>query len=378
MIFIIILILIIVLSIIYPRLNNNGLAAYWFLFAIFVLISGFRYNVGIDTYSYTTEYKSFPTLSQLSSSFIQESNYQILWILFESAIRSITSSFYLLQILVALFVNFAVFRIAKVYSINPFLTILFYYLLFYLSLNMEILRESISISCLFIGIGLITKKQFIRYYILAIVAFLFHESGAVLFIVPFILNLKLSKKGYFIIITGLISFAGILSLYIVEKFYNFNLIFNLNKAAYFDPVSKSSGTQLFDFIKYVLMPSSIMVLFFNRFSVHEKNFVFFYIIFSILFTQLFIFYRIRDYFLILFLISVTNGIANGFSKNLNYVFVKGAFLSLFLYISLFRYYYSEKNEYQLYLNYYPYNSIINEEIPKSRIKNRNMIQVIRD
>ena len=67
MVYLILLIYIIFLSLKYPRLDKNGLPAYWFLFLIFVLIAGLRYNLGTDTFAYTREYETFPTVYQLDA-----------------------------------------------------------------------------------------------------------------------------------------------------------------------------------------------------------------------------------------------------------------------------------------------------------------------
>lgn len=368
MIYILICLCIIAAIFLFPRMNTEGWLAYWFFFIIFVLIAGFRYKIGRDTYNYTDEYQNFPTLSQLNRSFINNSDYQILWILFESALRSITRSFYLLQIIVAIFVNFAVFNTIKKYSINPFTTILFYFLIFYLNLNMEIIRESICIALLLIGIDFLTKKKLIVYYILAIIAYLFHESGAVLFFVPLIFNLNLSRKSIISITIAVIATSGLIATYLIQKLPDFEWL-NTNKIAYFVDTQGSSGTQLFNYIKYVILPSLILLIFYKRLNKFERNFIFLYIVFSILFTQLAIFFRIRDYFLILFLISVSNSIIKGFNKRFNHSIYKAGFIFIFLYVSLFRYYYYEKNDVQLYLNYYPYNSIMNENIPQARLDN---------
>lgn len=368
MIYILICLCIIAAIFLFPRMNTEGWLAYWFFFIIFVLIAGFRYKIGRDTYNYTDEYQNFPTLSQLNRSFINNSDYQILWILFESTLRSITRSFYLLQIIVAIFVNFAVFNTIKKYSINPFITILFYFLIFYLNLNMEIIRESICIALLLIGIDFLTKKKLIVYYILAIIAYLFHESGAVLFFVPLIFNLNLSRKSIISITIAVIATSGLIATYLIQKLPDFEWL-NTNKIAYFVDTQGSSGTQLFNYIKYVILPSLILLIFYKRLNKFERNFIFLYIVFSILFTQLAIFFRIRDYFLILFLISVSNSIIKGFNKRFNHAIYKAGFIFIFLYVSLFRYYYYEKNDVQLYLNYYPYNSIMNENIPQARLDN---------
>lgn len=371
MLYILILIYIIYLSIRYPRLNNKSLGLFYLLFIIFALVAGLRYNLGTDTYAYTKEYKTFPTLFQLQYSFIKNSPYQIFWILFESSLRTITKSFYLLQTILAIFVNFVVFRTIRKYSLNPFFSILLYYILFYLNLNMEIIRESISICLLLIGVGYISEKKYIKYYVLATIAFLFHESGLVLFIVPAILNINISKKAYVISITLLILFSGLLSIYFLDYLSKINFILGLSKINYYTNISTNIGFPLFNYVKYVFLPVSILFVFYNCLNDYEKKYIFIYVIFSILFIQIFIFYRIRDYFLIFLIISFTNSIIIRFGNKSLKLLLKLLSIFVFIFIFMYRYYYSASNpyNYQLYLNYYPYNSIINEEIPSSRLNN---------
>ena len=371
MLYILILIYIIYLSIRYPRLNNKSLGLFYLLFIIFALVAGLRYNLGTDTYAYTKEYKTFPTLFQLQYSFIKNSPYQIFWILFESSLRTITKSFYLLQTILAIFVNFVVFRTIRKYSLNPFFSILLYYILFYLNLNMEIIRESISICLLLLGVGYISEKKYIKYYVLATIAFLFHESGLVLFIVPAILNINISKKAYVISITLLILFSGLLSIYFLDYLSKINFILGLSKINYYTNISTNIGFPLFNYVKYVFLPVSILFVFYNCLNDYEKKYIFIYVIFSILFIQIFIFYRIRDYFLIFLIISFTNSIIIRFGNKSLKLLLKLLSIFVFIFIFMYRYYYSASNpyNYQLYLNYYPYNSIINEEIPSSRLNN---------
>lgn len=359
-------------NILFSRLDNKGLLEYKFLLVVLVLVAGFRYKIGIDTYSYTLEYENFPTLFQLTYSFIEDSRYQVLWILFESTIRTISSSFYLLQLVLALFVNFVVFRFIRIYSLHPFLTVLFYFLLFYLNLNMEILRESVSICFLLIGIDFLLKKKFVGYYILAVIAYFFHESGFILFIIPPLLQLKWTKKSYFLLIISFFFISEFIFFYFLELISSMNYFFYSEKLDYFEYQEVSIGTRIFMILKYVITPSLILFGLFNSLKEIERNYILAYILFSILCTQSFIFYRIRDYVFILFLVAVTNCFVR-FDKRFNKSFVRTACSISFLFIFLFRFYYYSGNPHQLYLNYYPYNFILDEEIPESRIENFNKI-----
>lgn len=378
MIYILVLIYIISLVIRFPKLDKNANISYWFLFLIFILVAGFRYNVGLDTIYYTSEYQNFPTLDELNQFYIENSNYQILWILFESSIKSLTDSFYFLQIILAIFVNIVVFHTIRKHSINPFFTILLYYLLFYVNLNMEILRESIPICLFLIGIPLLKKKKYINYFILSIIAYFSHESAIILFVFPFIIKLKISKKIYVIGIITLLIFSSILSIYIINNLEIIKFLINENKHDYFDQTDIPLSTQIFNILKYVAIPTFILLLFYEKITDLERKIIFCYVIFSIFSTQFFIFYRIRDYFLIFFLIALTNGFVKHFQTKIGQkpnVF-KPLFLFIFLFSFLFRSYYinAPNKHYQIYLNYYPYNFILDEEIPYTRIENMKQIK----
>lgn len=379
MIYLIVLIYIVFLTIKYRRIDKSNVLAYYFLLLVFILLAGLRYNVGVDTSRYFTEYKTFPKLWELKQLYIKESNYKILWILFESTLRSLSDSFYLVQMVLAFFVNLVVFRTIRRYSSAPFLAILLYYLLYFLNLNTEILRESIPQCLLLVGVNLIAKKQYVKYYLLAVVAYFFHESGAVLFLVPIAMAIRFTKQAYMIIILIMLLISGYISIYFIDALTAIN-IFNESKFGYFDSQSISTGTLIFSYLKFVVTPALILFFFFDRFNDRDRKFLFLYIVLAIIYTQISIFYRVRDYFFMWYLIAVSNAVARGFTRKYNYAFLKLSFLSLFVFVSIWKTYYNEavQYNYQPYLNYYPYNSIFDEEIPQSRWDNFQNANISKD
>jgi hypothetical protein len=371
MLYFVILIYIIILSIKFPKINRIGSFNYWVLCSVFILVAGFRYNVGVDTYTYGLEYENFPTLSELDYNFVLNSNYKFFWILFESSIRSISNSFYLLQFLLAFFVNIIVFRFCKIYSLNPFLTILLYYLLFYLNLNMEILRESVSMSLMLLCLEMWINKRYIYFFLLSIIAYFFHESALIILLIPFLKYFDLNKTGVIVTLFIAIVFSSLISSYFVDILTFQNLILNGNKVGYLESLSVSDGTNIFILGKYVFFPTAVLLFLFSYLSIYEKVFILLYVISSILYIELFIFYRIRDYFLLLFLVAFVNGVSLKFNLEYSSLFFKKAVICCFIFISLFRYYYNSKmvNDFQVYYNYYPYKSILDEEIPSNRMNN---------
>jgi len=372
MIYFIVLIIILFLVKRFPSLTPKGKVAYKFLFFLLTIMAGLRYNVGNDTIYYTQEYNHFPNLFELDLQYFEESNYQILWILFESAMKTISPSFYLLQFVLAGFVNFAVFKTVAKYSSQPFLTIMFYYLIFYVNLNMEILRESIPICLFLLGIGFLERKEFLKYFLLAGFAFLFHESAILLFVVPFFFRESFNKVTYAIIIVLFYIFSEAVTTFIIQNLPYLDVISEA-KLNYFQNSKDSENLAIFNIIKYVATPSAILFFFHRQLNEIEKKFLLLYILASILFLHFNIFYRVRDYFLIMFFISFTNGLMKRFGPRTNTIndLIKPGLVIIFLFLFLFRFYYQDLPgiKYQSYLNYYPYNSIFNETLPPERLQN---------
>lgn len=357
------------------KIDNN---LYTFLCFLLILIAGLRYNLGIDTYRYTAEFESFPRLNELSAQFIQDSRYQILWILFESTVKTVFNSMYMLQLLLAAFVNITVFWYVKKNSRKPYLIILFYFILFYFNLNMEILRESIAVCILLIGLDLLKQKRYIRYYLFAIIGFLFHESGIVLLLTPilFLINFK-NKFTYLVyIILFVISSNFVIQLVINSLSAVDNSIVEM-KIDYFDVdlTKRTLNTFIFQSIKYVFFPLICFVFLYKYLDLYERKYILLYLFFSVLFIQSPIFYRLRDYFFIPYAVSFVNAVFRIPATNNLHRPIKFLFIAIFLIISLFREYYNpiDINGYQKYVNYYPYNSFFDEELPYERRMNYKKI-----
>lgn len=374
MIYLFLFILLIFSVAVHSSYNNKSKPIYWMLFVVLTMTAGFRFQVGIDTLFYTTEFDNFPTLFTLSTKFISESNYQPLWIIFESTLRTFSESFYFVQIVLAIFVNYSVFSFAKRYCYNPFLFILFYYLIFYLNLNMEIMRESIPL-CLFLWlVPLLESKKYVRYCLVVVFGYFFHESAAVLLLVPFIWSLRLNKFFYFVTIVVVFILAEALNQILNTNLDLLTVFFKVNKFDYLEVTDVKLSNYIFHILKFVFFPSLILYFFFESLRKFEKNMILMYIVFSIFSLHMFIFYRFRDYFFLFFLLAFLNGLHNKYyyKTNLNVElnrFSRLVFLFLFLFNYLYRYYYVPDQKYQIYLNYYPYKSILDEELPESRKNN---------
>ena len=84
-------------------------AAWLIIFFYCVLLFGFRYRVGIDTLNYMYGYDEQPRLEELNLTNIFDYKAAPFYTLLNAVCRSITHSFYLLQIIVSFIFNSCLF-----------------------------------------------------------------------------------------------------------------------------------------------------------------------------------------------------------------------------------------------------------------------------
>lgn len=155
-----------------------------------ICLSGFRYRVGGDTLMYMLVYPQMPALTDLGNYGSAYIKLQPLWVLLISITKSITEEFYMLQFFHAIIINTLIFSFIKANTKYVFTAILLYYIGYYAYFNFEILRESIAVAIFLYSIKFLQNKKWFLYFSLSLVAFLFHFSAIILFIFPFIINLK--------------------------------------------------------------------------------------------------------------------------------------------------------------------------------------------
>ena len=179
---------------------------------------GFRYFVGGDTIGYMAKYEWTSPFNQLSLTDLALAEFQPFWMLLQSLCKTISEDFYVVQLFVSSFVNIAVFGVMRKYAANEFWAVFVYLLTCMLNYNCEILRASIAIGIFFLAYEQLLSKHYIRYYLLVIVAILFHDQAVLLLFVPFAMPfMKKSMSPVLIlllVITGIIlSLPQVIALY---------------------------------------------------------------------------------------------------------------------------------------------------------------------
>lgn len=181
---------------------------YWSECLLLILFMGLRYYVGGDTMGYMAKYEYVSPITSMTYIDFVISDFQPLWVVLQCFCKYISDDFYVLQLFISGFINIVVFWVMKRYAANEFLAILLYLLTCMLNYNCEILRACIAIGIFFIAYEQLLKHNYIWYYVLIIIAILFHDQAVLLLIIPFVMPFM--KKPLPISIILLLLMTGII------------------------------------------------------------------------------------------------------------------------------------------------------------------------
>lgn len=157
------------------------------------LIAGLSYKVGSDSIFYMDAYSEIPTLSQLKSAYFSESPYQPLFFLLCVLCKSVTPKIWLMHLVQSYIVCFAYFKFINENTRFIFTGALMFMTCMYPYFCYEIYKESLAIAMMLLGYNYLPQKKYIKYYVFAFLATMFHFSGIIAFFIPFIGNLKFNK-----------------------------------------------------------------------------------------------------------------------------------------------------------------------------------------
>lgn len=161
----------------------------WFMVALFVLIiiAGFRYRLGTDSVRYERYFTNVvPTLSKLHTYNFADSRFSPLYIILNSAIRTVTDQFIVFQIVHAIIVNSIIFYFIYRNTRKIFFGVLFYFIFQYFGLNMEVLREALAVCVFLLAWPFFRDGKWIMWFLMSFIAFMCHTSGVFMFILPII------------------------------------------------------------------------------------------------------------------------------------------------------------------------------------------------
>lgn len=345
---------------------------------LFILVAGLRNHVGGDTLGYMSDWEIYPPIQDLNLIYFITLRYQPGWIILNCLCKSISQDFFILQLIIACFVNISIFYIVKKYSPDKYFTILLYLLLSYCYFNFEILRESIA-ACIFLfAFQSFYNKNWLKYYILITIGFLFHDGIIIFSILPIFykfVTTNISLKKYGIIIIIIISFV------LFNPIVINNLLFLLpgnSGESFMNSYGKESIGSFIGQIRYVVTLTVYVAMSMSgNFRKHKYILAAFFLFVCIQFLGFLLpvfSSRVANYMKIYYFIAVTVFLV-GYKDNI----LKIALIMLMSF-SFFNYYFSNvtswttpyanvsSNKYYLYEIFVPYYSIF--EDPDNNVMER--------
>lgn len=363
MIYILVLLIILLLSFRFElKTIKPSKRAFLFVFFVLVMVAGFRYRVGSDTLIYMDEYET-------RFSIIKD-KYLFGWYWFMSLCKYLNLSFYVVQIIIALIINAGVFCFFRRYFPQYlFSGLLIYYVTLYPGWNFEVLRQAICVSLFFYSLQFLEAKKYLKYYIIVLVACTIHETSLLLLFVPIVMRIQISKK-LLIVFASLFLIVALFAPYIQNVVMEYALIlapFQDKAAYYFRDVDTGASNNLFNYIFNIILNVGIplFVIWRNCQLKNINNIVVSLVVLSFftyaLSLMLPMMYRLNYFFLLPNLMMFIYLFDNLAKKTLNRRFLYFSLLILFLIFKSRAYFVIDKGGTPVYVHYYPYYSILNEQ-----------------
>lgn len=381
----------------YDIKGNEIRKEFWYGFSLFVLImiSGLRYRIGGDTINYLYNYYHLiPCVWDITSSSYDTVQYEPLFFLFNSVVKSFGVRFFVFQFLHAAFVNGLILLYIKKHSNFPFTCVLLYFIWMYPLYNFEEMRASMSLAvCLFANDFIIGRKWF-KGLILLLIGFLFHYSAIVILLVtPLCFFLRVNVfGGLFLLLSFVIGYV------IQSKFGDYLMLFELNDQMA-EKASHYSNSDYFfeqrmtfrDFLVITvpyLFYSLIAALFLKRNMkkadekdlslLHLQPFLMLGLTFVLLYIPMPICYRFIRFYIVYFILYFSYLFCGWIKKSISISPSIALFRSMILFVPLFNlisHIYrdpikesSKTNPYYPYEKYYPYSSIFEKSVNARREK----------
>lgn len=185
-------------SIIEQRSKNKRIGENFFIFSLFLLILffGLRGYIGYDWYSYKPNFDKVVSLIELFKGNTQmlHSGYELGFQLYTSLIKTFTGNYFVYNFINSSVDFIILYFVIKRFSKAPMLSLLLFFGVYGVALEIDMIRNVKSIMLFLISIKYIEERNILKFGALNILGILFHYSSILYLPMYFILNIKWNKK----------------------------------------------------------------------------------------------------------------------------------------------------------------------------------------
>lgn len=378
MIYLVVLLLLIYLSFHFDICEKERNKLFWYYISLLtlILIAGLRWRIGVDTPNYMYKfYYEYPPLDKFSFD-----DYGIgkdpFYVLINSIVKYFDGRFFVVQLIQSSIVNILVFRYFKKHSRYVFTCILFYFACYcFTEFNMQIMRGSISIVICLYANDYFLEKKWLKGISLLFLALLFHAQTIVMFILPIFYFIRFNKLGVFFIFFSFVA-GAFLNLLLADYLVILELANETasEKAAlYAGSDYMGNQTHNLKFIAVLYLPW----VYYSLFAIwlvkkrDKTNHIFFIeplamvgIMLVMIQLNFQIAYRFVDYYRIYFIMLFAELFLTLVKYNSVLCYKVRCFRAIVIFIPLF--FMIGFDYYRRQVEYFPYSSVINRKIDKSR------------
>lgn len=366
-------------------LNSKGANKHFMILeALFVLVAGLSYRIGIDSAGYMDAFPQYPTFSDFSLSDLSNYRHEPLWVLLNVFDRSTFDDFVFINLFCSISINIVLFKLFKQECKYPFTAILLYFLLGWINVSFEMLRQTCATAFYLWGCLALLKGNRKSFLLRSIPAVFFHLSGIFLILITLLFSFIKSNRSV-IIISVVVFFIGLaLRNYLRDFVVTVNMFSGDLGDKYVAYMDKTLDTRnnffgmLEIFVLNVVLPVSV-IMYYQRIGANRffTSLLLAYLFFASLIPAFGIFYRLANsvqFFYYIGFANMLHGLVK--SKRSNAVLIAASVLMLyninlsFGSLVMGRYYSFEYNGKDI--RYFPYSSVITKEtIPQREARYDN-------
>lgn len=367
---------------------TNKKTVYKTICLFLIAIVSVSYKIGIDTNVYMDFYEQIGTLNNFKLSEINDYIFEPLYVLLNMAANSLNLDWVGFKLICTLLLNIPVFKLLWHYSKYPFLALLLYYLLYWMTLNFESIRQSCAIGFYIWACMSLMNNDTKGFILKSVPALLLHQTGIIIIPITFLISKIELKKWHLTIVVVLFAVSLLSATFFSDLIPVFKMISADIGETYEGYLNTSQSTGLvtvrningivIPLILTIIIPSCLCVYYLKHNRQWLARFLFLFAIFSTMQYSLAVVSRMAQYVSFFYIIGVLDYIMPQIKRK-NYS-LSGALVILSIILNIFTTninYFRSDNYFAVNgkdIRYFPYKSVFsnNKEVPSRESYQRSL------